>query len=270
MTENRLGIERLKAALDQVAQELPQAPLPCSSTARQVSSRRIDFRRQEALEKLFLGEGNSARRGPQWVFVAAAVFCHILVFSIVFPEITYRRPELGRPVRSMVVHNYTPPPPPPREKRRIVRELTKKLPLPDMTPNDPEPIIEATPLPDPPPVDPEIEFTIGTPETPPKSGPLIPGVAGVSEPELVPETRVEPEYPELARRARIEGQVVLQLIVRKDGTVGGISILSEPEVQLGFSEAAIAAVEQWRYRPALQNQRAVDVFVTVVVTFSFD
>ncbi|RMG43562.1 MAG: energy transducer TonB [Acidobacteria bacterium] len=100
------------------------------------------------------------------------------------------------------------------------------------------------------------------------TGPLMPGIGGVTSPELIPETKVEPEYPELARKARIEGKVILRAVIRKDGTVGDIEVLRAPMPDLGFTEAAIAAVRQWRYRPGVQNGRPVDVYLTVTVNFT--
>ena len=203
-------------------------------------------------------------------FVIAALLLHLVLFLIVFPEMKYRPPEAKSQRRVMVVRKYVPPPPPKKQQKKIQRKLTKKVPLPDPTPDEPEPIIEPEPEPEPEPIDPDVEILIGTPEPPPATGPLMPGVGGVTEPELIPETKVEPEFPELARRARIQGKVILQVIVRKDGTVGNIQVLKEPAADLGFSEAAVAAVSQWHYRPAQQNGRPVDVFMTVVVNFTIE
>ena len=101
-------------------------------------------------------------------------------------------------------------------------------------------------------------------------GPYMPGVGGVTEPELIPETKVRPEYPEEARKARIQGRVILQVVIRKDGTVGDFKVLKEPAADLGFAEAAIAAVEQWRYRPATKDGKPVPVYFVVVVNFAPD
>jgi protein TonB len=78
---------------------------------------------------------------------------------------------------------------------------------------------------------------------------------------------VKPEYPELARVARIEGRVILQAIILKNGTVGEIEVLNCNRPNMGFEEAAIGAVRQWRYVPATQGGRPVDVYFTVRVDF---
>jgi protein TonB len=97
--------------------------------------------------------------------------------------------------------------------------------------------------------------------------PLYAGIGGVTNPELITSTKRQPTYPEIARKAKISGQVILQAVVKKDGTVGDIQVLRSPGSKFGFDEAAIAAVKQWRYKPGLQNGKPVDVYFTIVVDF---
>ncbi|HXH28366.1 MAG TPA: energy transducer TonB, partial [Candidatus Polarisedimenticolia bacterium] len=97
--------------------------------------------------------------------------------------------------------------------------------------------------------------------------PLYAGIGGVTNPELITSTKVQPRYPEIARKAKVQGQVILQAVIRKDGTVGDVTVLKSPGSKFGFDEAAIAAVKQWRYKPGLQNGKPVDVYFTVVVDF---
>jgi protein TonB len=97
--------------------------------------------------------------------------------------------------------------------------------------------------------------------------PLYAGFGGVTNPELIASSKKLPVYPELARRAKVQGQVILQAVVHKDGTVGEITVLKNPGAKLGFDEAAISAVKQWRYKPGLQNGKPVDVYFTIIVDF---
>ncbi|PYS94803.1 MAG: hypothetical protein DMF50_11375 [Acidobacteria bacterium] len=97
--------------------------------------------------------------------------------------------------------------------------------------------------------------------------PLYAGIGGVTNPELIPSSRVQPRYPEIARKAKVSGQVILQAIIRKDGSVGDVQVLRTPGAKFGFDEAAEAAVKQWKYKPGLQNGKPVDVYFTVVVDF---
>ncbi|HHN74104.1 MAG TPA: energy transducer TonB [Acidobacteria bacterium] len=239
-----------------------QSKKPAAATASPPTSLASEVFLQEHFEDSGLKKN--------YPFILIAVVLHLILFIITFPEIKYQiqAPKNNRKV--MMVRRYTPPPPPQQQRKKIERKLIKKVPLPDPTPEEPEPIIEPEPEPDPPPIDPDVEILIGEPEPPPATGPLMPGIGGVTDPELIPETKVEPEFPELARRARIQGKVILQVVVRRDGTVGDIQVFKEPAANLGFSEAAINAVSQWRYHPARQNGKPVDVFITVVVNFTIE
>jgi protein TonB len=77
-------------------------------------------------------------------------------------------------------------------------------------------------------------------------------------------TFVKPDYPEIARRARATGKVILQIVVGRSGEIEQVSVLrSEPL----FDEAAIAAVRRWNYLPAMQGGRPVKVYLTVIVEF---
>jgi protein TonB len=76
----------------------------------------------------------------------------------------------------------------------------------------------------------------------------------------------EPEYPAIARQARVQGQVVLEAIIAKDGTVQNLRVVSGHPLLVN---AALDAVRQWRYRPYLLNGVPVEVETTVLVTFRF-
>ncbi|TDI48627.1 MAG: energy transducer TonB [Acidobacteria bacterium] len=196
-----------------------------------------------------------------------ALFLHVAVLFIPFPDMNSLIPE-KKAENIVIVSKYRPPPPKVKKRQIIQQKLTRKVPIPDPTPDEPEPIREPEPEEDPEPIPDDVEFIIGVPEPPPPTGPLLAGVNNVSNPELIPGTKITPEYPELARVARVDGQVILQAIVRKDGSVGDISVIRVNRPGLGFEDSAILAVLQWRYEPALQNGKPVEVYFTVVVDFS--
>jgi TonB family protein len=97
--------------------------------------------------------------------------------------------------------------------------------------------------------------------------PLLAGVGNVSNPRFIPESRVEPVFPKEAREKKIEGNVILQAVVLKDGTVAGVEVLNCSRPGFGFEEAAIAAVSEWRYEPALMDGEPVDVYFTIFLDF---
>jgi protein TonB len=85
---------------------------------------------------------------------------------------------------------------------------------------------------------------------------------------IIPSSRKLPDYPDLARRARVEGTVILLIGIESDGRVGAVEVLRSPDPRYGFDLAAIEAVKQWRYRPALLGGRPVAVQANVMVEFT--
>ena len=93
-------------------------------------------------------------------------------------------------------------------------------------------------------------------------GPYQPG-ADITPPTLVKEVR--PTYTDAARRQSIEGDVVLEIVVRQDGSVGNVRV--RRSLGAGLEQKAIDAVRQWRFAPAKRRGSAVDVVVDVSVGF---
>jgi TonB family protein len=93
-------------------------------------------------------------------------------------------------------------------------------------------------------------------------GPYRPG-AGITPPSLVHEVR--PDYTDAARRQGLAGEVVLEVVIKRDGTVGETRVLHG--LGGGLDERAIAAVRQWRFTPARRHGTPVDVIVEVAVEF---
>ncbi len=87
--------------------------------------------------------------------------------------------------------------------------------------------------------------------------------SGVSTGLLI--KKVQPNYPQLAKQARIQGTVVLQAEISKDGTIQNLQLISGHPM---LAPAAIEAVKQWRYKPYLLNGEPVAVETQVVVNFS--
>ena len=85
--------------------------------------------------------------------------------------------------------------------------------------------------------------------------------------EELPEaiTKVPPTYPDIAREAGVDGQVVVQALVGKDGKVKDTRVVKSIPM---LDAAAEAAVKQWVFKPALSNNKPVAVWVAVPVRFS--
>ena len=86
---------------------------------------------------------------------------------------------------------------------------------------------------------------------------------GVSSPTLL--SKVEPKYSERARQVGLEGTVVLYIVITSEGTPRDMSVVRS--LGLGLDEAAMEAVSQWKFNPAVKDGKAVAVQATVEVNF---
>jgi periplasmic protein TonB len=77
--------------------------------------------------------------------------------------------------------------------------------------------------------------------------------------------RVEPPYPNLAKAARVQGEVVLKAVINTNGDIQDLQLVSGHPMLV---PAAIAAVKQWRYKPYLLNGQPVEVETTITVIFT--
>ena len=99
---------------------------------------------------------------------------------------------------------------------------------------------------------------------PPATGPVRVG-GNVKQPKLV---HIEqPHYPPAAKRAGVEGVVIVEATLTADGTVDKIKVISGPPL---LTEAAAEAVSRWKYEPTYLNGQAIPVILTARITFSLD
>jgi protein TonB len=170
-------------------------------------------------------------------------------------------------------HFHEPPMPPPLEPHGGPSNATKvtppnALPIPK-APEAPDPP-EPTPTNNPGPLDPNAKLGIG-------GGGVDTSHAAIEYParpnpnEFVVHDREpkeiyspKPEYPELPRQANMEGTVVLKVLVDREGRVE--EVLLERSSPM-FDDAAITAIRQWRFSPALMGHEPVAAWVTVPVRF---
>ncbi len=157
--------------------------------------------------------------------------------------------------------------PPPRQDQQTPKPQSKKVPIPDPTPDEPEPIREEDPEED---LDfiPDDSLILGVPDAPPApepEGPVRFVVGGnITEPERL--GGPNPVYPEAARRARIQGVVVLECTIGKSGTVTNINVLRG--LPLGLTEAATSAVNRWTFKASTINGKPVEVLYILTVRFN--
>ena len=77
---------------------------------------------------------------------------------------------------------------------------------------------------------------------------------------------VNPIYPPSARSEGVEGTVLLEAVIDKEGRPSGLKAVNSM-VDPRLIEAAMEAVKQWRYNPVLLNGRPVEIVTTISVAF---
>jgi protein TonB len=192
----------------------------------------------------------------------AAVF-HALVFFLPMPDAAAvaAEPEARKLVVLTQTPRFEPPEVPPEPV--IPRREVRRVPVPDLTPHDPEPIrpldtvdVAFDPA--------EIAYVVEIPPPPPEDPPEVMEIGGGVTRPIALESP-PPVYPELARRVRREAVVLLKGILDREGRVTELAVVQG--APFGLTEAALDAVGRWRYEPATYRGQAVAVYLTVRVDF---
>jgi protein TonB len=95
-------------------------------------------------------------------------------------------------------------------------------------------------------------------------GGVYPAPGSPPPPNLV--SKVDPEYTEKACNAGLEGTVVFQVTVKKDGSVADVKEVSR-KLGLGLDEKAAEALKQWRFKPGMKDDQPMDSRAVIELTF---
>ena len=242
---------------------------------------------------LYLDDVSSRR--PMIVAAILAFLFHAVLFLVIWPDLqrelivtdrVIRLRDLARPAGGGPPKPVKPPEPVKKPPPKV--EKPKVLPIPDPTPQDPEPILEERIVQVDQVVDEvALDFNIGDITGPPAgrsagstgpgSGPSdgtgdsdgLEGVyrygGGVRQPDLLRQTL--PSYTDEAIKAKVQGTVLLQVVVRKDGSVDNFKVLKA--LGYGLDEKAIEEIaNNWEFRPATLNGEPVDFLATIEVSFT--
>lgn len=87
---------------------------------------------------------------------------------------------------------------------------------------------------------------------------------GMTRPETL--QRVQPRYTEAARKAGVQGTVIVEAIIDEKGNVTDARVLRG--LPLGLDRAAVEAILQWKFKPAMLNDRPVKVYFNLTATFT--
>lgn len=197
------------------------------------------------------------------IAVILALIFHVVLALIQLPEIVVAQQDDKKP-RVYVVQQVRFKPPPPKQQREIPKPKSKKVPIPDPTPDEPEPI--RLPEEIEPDIDmPDTDIVFAIPEGPPAAEPEGPIRVGgdVMPPEKL--AAPPPQYTEIARKARIQGVVIVEAIIDKEGNVTNVKVLKG--LPMGLDTAASDAVKKWKFKPATLNGKPVAVIYNLTVNF---
>jgi protein TonB len=190
------------------------------------------------------------------IYLRAGILSSIVVFIMLFLFVPYAQPvpyELKHEIITMVedisayIDKYEEPPPAERPK----------VALPAENEIGEENVVETIA---------EAEFREDLIRTRP-TGPEI-EIVPYYKVEVKPQPLVQakPRYPDLARRAGIEGQTVVKALVDIDGSIRDVQILKSSGNAM-LDEAALAAARNWKFSPAKQRDKYVRVYVSIPVNF---
>lgn len=98
------------------------------------------------------------------------------------------------------------------------------------------------------------------------SGVAHPGDKGLTVPKAVKE--VKPQCTRDAMKAKLEGSVTLECVVKTDGTVGDARVVKSLDKSDGLDDEAVRVAKQWRFSPGRKNGKAVPVAVSLEFTYT--
>ncbi len=216
--------------------------------------------------------------------VALVLVAHAVLFLVVFAFETYF-PQ-PKPVQEpgIVVEFFVVPEEPPASKDvepAVVAEPEAEVKAEPVIDSEPEPVV-AQPKPEPKPkpkIDskpkpkskpvaaavPQTQSSTNTAQPTATTSRVAPKGTGLETASVL--RRVRPSYPALSQRTGEEGRVVLNVLVKADGTAGDVGIKNSSGFQR-LDKAAVSAVRQWRFEPYRVGGNAADHEYSVVVNFS--
>ena len=228
-------------------------------------------------DSTFESAGKIKSKSKYWMMVTFILNGSILLLMILIPLIY---PEALPKAAMQMALVAPPPPPPPPEMVHVVHVqsemMNNQLVAPTKIPKDIKQVAERE-------APPSTSFGVaGMEGLGGSSGGVIGGMLGgvkakvqVAAPKKINISggvaagmllqKTAPNYPPIAKAARVSGTVVLQATISKAGTIENLRVISGPAM---LQAAALDAVKSWRYRPYLLNNEPVEVETTVNVIFT--
>ena len=221
-------------------------------------------------------EGEGRRTGRQWYTVPLSILTHTVLIAMFVAIPLFMSDALPTPA-SVLVFAAPPAPPVPTAPDPIAPprpEIATPETNPDVAPIEAPSSI----APELPPTMSEVVHIVvdgvtkasgtlysltGPPVIPPAPTAPIPVGGVIKAPNKMHD--VMPIYPTIAKAAHVQGIVIIEATIAKNGDVKDAKVLSAPSM---LDDAALTAVRQWRYTPSLLNGQPVEVLMSVTVRFA--
>ncbi len=212
-----------------------------------------DFQEREEKKNLLIG-------------LSIAIIFHIFLLFLQIPMDKDKLPEILPKDKEYIILRIPIFKSVEKVEKEIVNRNIERIPIPDPDPNDEEILKEENEVFER--IDLEISFIDSLPEIP--EPPEINNEPVVVNGEIeapVRLTELNPIYPEPARRARIEGKVILQLIIDKEGNVTQVNVLRG--LPFGLTEAAVEEAKRQKFKPAYNKTTGLPVSCYWTITIGF-
>jgi periplasmic protein TonB len=233
-------------------------------------------------EDSLMESGNRIKRKSKWSFVAFLLNFGALFALVIWPLL---HPEAlpTQMIATLMVAPSPPPAPPPAAPAPKVQPksemLSSELQAPSRIPKEIKQVNEAAM----PPSMLGVQGMEGLSSGIPGGISTILDTVGTGQPTVVKQRasnslnvpsrlmagnlleKTLPQYPSIAKAARIQGIVVLQATISKSGSIQNLRVISGPPM---LQQSAIDAVRSWRYKPYLLNGEPVEVETTINVVFN--
>ncbi len=99
-------------------------------------------------------------------------------------------------------------------------------------------------------------------------GDVVEMASDVVKPEIV--NRVQPTYPPVARKQKVQGTVILSILVSETGEVADIKVLRGAGGSSGLNEAALSAAKKWKFKPGVKQGKRVKMWMTYPIAFKLE
>ena len=218
----------------------------------------------------YLAEYNEDKKYFEIALLIALLF-HLALIWVKMPNFGGKEIVEEKKVEKKATRVVLPPPPEQKLQEVKIEKKVKKIPIPDPTPDEPEPEvpIETNVQQDTPDID--VYTTGDIPDEPPvPTGPISEATVGLVKPKYSRKQLMSNViYPELGKKAGLQGMIILQAVLKRDGTVGDIRIIGGNLRNYPFfRKAAADAVRKLKFTPGKLRGHPVDVIMTLTIKFS--